>query len=462
MDAYILMPLGLFLFKIIYFTRRYRICPTPDCTDVEYTRLNAAQLYWGQCVGTIAPSPVQHSAAVAGGNGMSINEMDPSSSQLTNGLDCTAGRSVLRLFGLGLAYENGPGGGKCAPYRPYTLHRDRVDNARPAAVATMLRLTPVAFERPVAVAGAPSAAAATIAAAAQSCYDASFILPSTLAAGLYTLEVKSNLPNATWMAATDPDQRTLQIAASTATPPLATQETMFGSAAIHHSNEPHTDDLAPPCHAKINQVYPVNSRETLLSAIAAAGKSVVGGGIIKLAAGVILMRATDTLVLPDCTAIEGAGMSKSILRWPTTTCGGKGTSLIEPSSATGSNGIVTLADFAVEGVGYKGCAALVGATKSNGLTLLRMNITLFEQTLTQHVYSSTVSLNSCTNFLIEGCVFMHGGNNSAGDAHSGVNSPIISIVASSNGKNPHMHALQMHTHAPLTRPASVANLLAFE
>lgn len=397
---------------------------------MQYTRLNAAQLYWGQCVGTIAPSPspVQHSDAVAGSSGMPIYEMDPSSSQLANGLDCTAGRSVLRLFGLGLAYENGPGGGKCAPYRPYTLHRDGVDNAQPAAGAagaTMVRLTPVAFERSVASApSAAAAAAATIAAAAQSCYDASFILPSTLAGGLYTLEVKSNLPNATWMAATDPDQRTLQIAASTATPVLATQGTMVGSAATHRCDEPHADDLAPPCHAKTatTQVYPANSRETLLSAIAAAGKSGGGGGTIKLAAGVIFMRATDTLVLPDCTAIEGAGMSESILRWPTTTCGGKGTSLIEPSSAAGSNGIATLADFAVEGVGYKGCAALVGATKSNGLTLRRMNITLFEQTLTQHVYSSTVSLNSCTNFLIEGCVFMHGGNNTAGDAHSGVNS----------------------------------------
>ena len=79
------------------------------------------------------------------------------------------------------------------------------------------------------------------------------------------------------------------------------------------------------------------------------------------------------------------------------------------------------------------CTSLVGVSGSKGFTMRRMNVTLFEQTPTPHVYASLIAISSSTNFLIEDSIFMHGGNNSAGDAHAGVNSPIISVAASSNG-----------------------------
>ena len=58
-------------------------------------------------------------------------------------------------------------------------------------------------------------------------------------------------------------------------------------------------------------------------------------------------------------------------------------------------------------------------------------MTLFERTAVRHVYAGLVAVSGGADFLIEGCHFLHGGNNTPGDGHAGVNSPILSVAASS-------------------------------
>ena len=312
-----------------------------DQCNSSFTKLNAAQVWWHQCVGTSTSPASRHGAdqytePVPPGNVIPIPVW-------ANGLECTAGISMLRLFGKGFAYDSfesdgdnvasaaGSGStGKCAPYTPYNLHRPpnvpkitlaRAKGERAAKLVanvdadsapspTQIRLTPTSARGRVSAPPPPTSTAegATIlAAAAQSCYDASFKLPSSLQGGTYTVELKSNLPNATWMLPADPDQHTVTI-----------YKEMAGIVAQHHA-QPHTNAAAASmpnsaptlastlenCYANKNddKVYSAGDRPSLLAALATA-KTNGGGGTIKLAHGVIEMEASDMLIVPDCTVAQ--------------------------------------------------------------------------------------------------------------------------------------------------------------
>ena len=151
----------------------YTLCVDGACGPP--TKLNAAELWWHQCVGSSRSVP-----------------------QPNNGLVCAAG-GVLRIFGKALAFESG----HCAPYRPY-VYGTAATHAKVDAPPVRLRLA--------AHGGAPIELIATT----QSCYDATFTLPASLGAGNYTLMVKANLPSSTWELARDPDQHFLIVVVPTA------------------------------------------------------------------------------------------------------------------------------------------------------------------------------------------------------------------------------------------------------
>ena len=273
--------------------------------------LNHAQLWWSQCVdGDRLPA--------AGGTAAAS----------TNGMAC-AGGGVLRLFGKGLAFS----AGSCAPYVPYTYPAPAARTGRASPPATQIRLTPVAVPsggraRAVAV------AAVVVAAARQSCYDASFLLPRTLPAGDYTLEVKSNLPSATWQRARDPDQHTVTLAGEDLRRP-------HGAGAR----------LKAPCDTR-GKVFPAHDRASLLAALAAAGARRGGGTVSVAAAASVELDPTDALVLPECTTLSGgAGASRATLVWkaspgaPGTNCAGHGKPLI--STDTHGAGVGTVEDLNV-------------------------------------------------------------------------------------------------------------------
>jgi hypothetical protein len=92
--------------------------------------------------------------------------------------------------------------------------------------------------------------AIVVSATAQSCYDATFPLPTLLPAGEYTLEVRSNLPSATWVLPRDPDQHTITIQAAL---------TPYG-----------TDPAITQCNSAAGKTYEVHDRTTLFTAVAAA------------------------------------------------------------------------------------------------------------------------------------------------------------------------------------------------
>jgi len=57
---------------------------------------------------------------------------------------------------------------------------------------------------------------------------------------------------------------------------------------------------------------------------------------------------------------------------------------------------------------------------------------MFAEMRVQSVFGSIVSLSDTNHSLIEGCSFLHCGNNTPGDGHAGVNSPIASLATVSD------------------------------
>ena len=113
-------------------------------------------------------------------------------------------------------------------------------------------------------------ASVELAAATQSCYDATFVLPASLRAGNYTLMVKGNLPSSTWQLARDPDQHTLTV------------------------TTPTTCDAA-------GKTITATSAATLKHALAASRAR--PGGVTVVVEGTIVLTQTDgPLVLPQCSA----------------------------------------------------------------------------------------------------------------------------------------------------------------
>ena len=168
----------------------YTLCVDGACGPP--TKLNAAELWWHQCVGS--------SRSVA---------------QPNNGLVCAAG-GVLRIFGRALAFERG----HCAPYKPY-VYGTAATHAKVDAPPVRLRLA--------AHGGAPIELIATT----QSCYDATFALPASLGAGNYTLMVKANLPSSTWELARDPDQHFLTVVVPAACNAAGNIVTATSAAELH-------------------------------------------------------------------------------------------------------------------------------------------------------------------------------------------------------------------------------------
>lgn len=247
-------------------------------------------------------------------------------------------------------------------------------------------------------------------AATQSCFDATFALPRALKTGSYALEVRGNLPSSTWEQARDPDQRTLAIAA----------------------------DPSAACDAG-GKVITAKSAASLKAALAAAraregGATIVVDGTIEFAqVGGAPASAFPFLVLPQCTVLKGA---KGKLRWRGiggslgVNCGMKNRPLIGPDPT--GDGTATVADLAIEAVALKGCGAVLGASGGSGFTLRNLNVTMFASMRTSSVFASVVSVSNARHLLIEGCTFLHCGNNTPGDAHAGVNAPILNLAAVSD------------------------------
>jgi hypothetical protein len=350
----------------------YTICNKNSAKCSPATRLNAAQLWWKQCVGLTAKAAT-------------------SASPTLNGLACSPGISVLRIFGKGLSYD----GGRCSSYHPYAA---AVPSPR-ADTCTQLRLM-------------STSGTVVLEAETQSCYDATFALPASLAPGSYTIELKSNLPSASWTAARDPDQRILKV--------LDKEHAHSG---VHYACAP---EATPPIVAK--------DRTELFAAINTA-RTRKGGASVQITGGAILMRDTDTLVIPECVVLHGAGVGKTRLIWPDLTAHcpnhGQNKPLIGPDPA--GAGVATVSDFSIVAVPVKGCGAVVGVTSGTGFTLRRMNISMLGDMRTPYVFASLIQVSNANNFLIEDSSFLHCGNNAPGDAHAGVNSPIFSVASSSDG-----------------------------
>jgi hypothetical protein len=351
----------------------YRLCHGPSGTECgPLAKLNAAELWWAQCVGVAQ-----------------------STSALDNGLRCAAG-AVLRLFGKSLAFE----GGRCAPYVPYVHGATSHSLARPLHV----RLNSTG--------GGGGSKPIELTATGQSCFDARFVLPSTLKAGNYTLEVKGNLPSSTWEQARDPDQRVLVVTAAVA------------------------------CSAD-SKVTTVTSVASLHSALADA-KARKGGATIIIAGTLEIKQGSGpfpdgSIALPQCTVLKGSaysGHQQSKLRWIGVggsigvDCGHKNVPLIGPDPDGG--GTATVANLAIEAVALQGCTGVLGASSGSGFSLQNLNVSMYADMRTSSVFASAVSASNAKHLLIENCEFLHCGNNTPGDAHAGVNSPILSLAATSD------------------------------
>eukprot|EP01050_Picozoa_sp_SAG11_P026699 SAG11_NODE_6493_length_1303_cov_1.672757_1_plen_363_part_01 len=229
----------------------YSLCLGGGCGPLA--QLNHAELMWHQCVGSLGMK-----SAAAG-----------------NGLRCAPG-SVLRLFGTGLAFN----GSRCAAYSPYVHGAGQQQQQEQSS---SLRLTPERLR---------TAAPIQLASATASCYEATFMLPASLAPGSYTLEVKSNLPGATWQLARDPDQRKLAIAE-----PLATTQ---------------------QCDSD-SKIFSASSAASLKRALASAAAST--GGATVVVKGTIALGNVDTLTVPNCTVLQGVRVTAATsstsgrLRW---------------------------------------------------------------------------------------------------------------------------------------------------
>ncbi len=353
----------------------YSLCLGSTCGPPAH--LNHAELMWHQCVG------ISEAAA------------NPAAG---NGLRCAPG-GVIRLFGKGLAFD----GPHCAAYSPYV---------RGAGKQHEISLAYLRLTRTLQGVASSTEAPIELASATASCYDATFVLPNTLAPGSYSLEVKSNLPSATWQVARDPDQRTLAIAE----PPVQ------------------------QCDSS-GKTFTASTVTSLRQAFASAAAR--KGGATVVVKGTITLENADVLTVPNCTVlqgIEGESGEKRVsaatgkLRWMPhggalgVDCGMKNTYLVEVAG-TG----ITVQDLAIEAVALRGCTGLVGAKQSVGLTLRNLNVTAFASMQTQAVFVPIISLRSAANFLVEGSTFLHCGNNTPGDAHAGVNAPILEVAASTDG-----------------------------
>lgn len=367
----------------------YSLCLDGTCGPPA--QLNSAELWWFQCVGT----------AVAKGT-----------ANAANGLECGPGR-VLRLFGKGLAFA----GARCAPYAPYVhgaeteeeeaAREEREEevftNAAAASLSPPSRPPSMFLRLTLAGQNAGSSTPIELASATHSCYDATFALPASLVPGSYTLEVKSNLPSATWQLARDPDQHALVIAA----PLLPEQQCDSAS-----------------------KTLTANSAASLKQALAAARAR--KGGATVVVEGTIVLGNADMLTVPNCTVLQGKDR-EARLRWHVddaigVDCAQRNTFLVGVAGVS-----ITVQDLEIEAVALRGCAGIVGGTGTVGLTLRNLNITAFADMGERATFASPVHLQAAQYFLVEGCSFLHCGNNTPGDEHSGVNSPILSIDASSNG-----------------------------
>jgi hypothetical protein len=206
-------------------------------------KLNAAELWWHQCVGWSA----SHKA--------------PNVDGAANGLQCAPG-AVMRIFGKGLAFN----ATHCSPYRPYVhhAHSSHSSSRAEAAPALQLRLTP------------SSGSSVVLSAVTQSCWDATFTLPRTLAPGRYRVEVRSNLPSATWETARDPDQHTLQVVG-------------------------HAAAAAARCDPA-GKTFVASSVASLKHALAAAAARELGATVV--VKGTLVLGSADTLVVPNCTTLR--------------------------------------------------------------------------------------------------------------------------------------------------------------
>lgn len=375
----------------------YRLCQGPNGTQCgPLAKVNVAELWWAQCVG-VAQGP----------------------SAPDNGLRCAAG-TVLRLFGKSLAFE----GGSCAPYVPHA-HGAAV---RPPAKPLHVRLNSTSGEQSQSV---------ELASTSQSCWDATFVLPDAgMKPGNYTLEVKGNLPSSTWEQARDPDQRTLVVAPAVA------------------------------CSAD-SKVTTVTSVASLHAALADA-KTRKGGATIIVAGALEFKQegsgAFPSIVLPQCTVLKGSDHEQSKLRWVGVggslgvDCGRKNTPLIGPDPAGG--GTATVANLAIEAVALQGCSGVLGTSSGSGFSLQNLNVSMYADMRKSSVFASAVSVRNAKHLLIENCVptplvhiaplclclsfvsglhinsadqvFLHCGNNTPGDAHAGVNSPILDLGSTSD------------------------------
>ena len=261
--------------------RSYQLCVDGACGPPA--TLNAAELWWHQCVGSSSSM---------------------SAAQPSNGLACTPG-GVLRIFGKALAFDSAVHGGspsRCAPYQPYVHGGAATAAHAPASTRILLR-----------AAGGGASASVELAAATQSCYDATFVLPASLRAGNYTLMVKGNLPSSTWQLARDPDQHTLTVATPTT------------------------------CDA-VGKTITVTSAATLKQALAASHAR-PGGVTVAVEGTIVLTQKDGPLVLPQCTVLKGSqggGSGNSVSKLQFSGCGKTGpmVPLIGPDPLGGGSATV--------------------------------------------------------------------------------------------------------------------------
>ena len=379
----------------------YRLCQGPSGNQCgPMAKVNVAELWWSQCVGVVQGPRTPD-----------------------NGLRCAAG-TMLRLFGKSLAFEDG----RCAPYVPYAHGVASRAPTKPLRV----RLNST---------GRGQIQSVELASTSQSCWDATFMLPDGMKPGSYTLEVKGNLPSSTWEQARDPDQHTLVVAPAVA------------------------------CSAE-SKVTTVTSVASLHAALADA-KTRTGGATIVVAGTLEFKQegsgSFPSIVLPQCTVLKGSNHSvheQSKLRWIGVegslgvNCGMKNSPLIGPDPAGG--GTATVANLAIEAVALRGCSGVLGASSGSGFSLQSLNVSMYADMRTSSVFASAVSVRNAKHLLIENCVptppiciaprclcpsfslrrallinspeqvFLHCGNNTPGDAHAGVNSPILDLASTSD------------------------------
>ena len=274
--------------------RNYTLCMDGACGPPA--TLNAAELWWHQCVGSSSVSAAQPS----------------------NGLACAPG-GMLRIFGKALAFDSAVRGGspnRCAPYQPYVHGGAATAAHAPASTRVRLQLA------------AGGGASVELAAATQSCYDATFVLPASLRAGNYTLMVKGNLPSSTWQLARDPDQHTLTVATPT------------------------TCDAA-------GKTITATSAATLKQALAAS-RARPGGVTVVVEGTIVLTEKDGPLVLPQCTVLKGSqggGSSNSVSKLQFAGCGKTGpmVPLIGPDPLGG--GSATVESLEIQAVALDGGGA---------------------------------------------------------------------------------------------------------